>query len=110
MRVWDWLRTALGGRWPRPAALPAPETVYVVAGLYRSAQLFVRWTEEDPWLFRIITRPEQLMGLPQGIDVFLILDGGYAGQLEEIVARLRMLRANVRQTSLDQIYGVRRPR
>lgn len=90
---------------PAPQRSRALDRLYVVAPFYRDAELFVRWSGKDPQTFRIITREEQLLGLPQGIDV-VFLTGNWHGQERNHTAfmrRLVMLQAKTRHVNLDQL-------
>lgn len=85
--------------------------IYVVAPVVRSADLFLSYLrahDVDTRDMRIVTRVEQLLGLPQGVEVIRVFDDGYLPR--EIHDRLKILKANVRVVDLDTLYGVKRPR
>lgn len=106
MRLWRWLRLAVGALTaPRPVPVPRMPITYVV-GLHRSCVHFIRWTGEDPKGFRIITRHEQLLGLPLGIDVVLITHPDIPTD-PEMITRLYARQAKVRTLDLDWLREAR---
>lgn len=102
MRVWRWLKTALGAYRTRPAVLLAPPPLVYVLGTHRAAQQFIRWTGEDPRGFRIITNtPDGLRGLDRPELIVIDEPGRVWGP--DTLAYLQVIRAKVRWVNLDHL-------
>jgi hypothetical protein len=75
----------------------------------RTALHYIHLIHKDPREFRIITEPERMMSLPQGVRVIMMGGQPYRREfLAQFDQRLRVLRADVWHVSLDDLLGVRR--
>jgi hypothetical protein len=105
----DIVRNDLEGAWMTGAEhIRPPEMIYVIAGTFRAAQMFIRATGEDPMKFKIVLHPENIRNLARGARVVMLLDEYQGRRMREFIDWLAVVRADVRYVDLDQMTGVKR--